>query len=132
MTSLTSRTLKIIVIEASLGYFVDIYDLTLFLIVRKDSLLAIGVTGDNLLTEGIYLLNMQVLGMVTASYRDFARRRSTSVAGALIRPCWPTPAGKVCAIIRSIFHRPPWHLQLLISQRPTPMECAPCAISLSR
>jgi MFS family permease len=64
MTSLTSRTLNIIVVVAALGYFVDIYDLTLFLIVRRDSLLAIGITGDNLLTQGLYLMNMQVLGMV--------------------------------------------------------------------
>ncbi len=64
MTNLNSRILNITVIVASLGYFVDIYDLTLFMIVRHDSLLAVGVTPDNLLSQGLFLLNMQVLGML--------------------------------------------------------------------
>ncbi len=64
MSTLNSRILNITVVVASLGYFVDIYDLTLFMIVRRDSLLAIGVSPDNLLSQGLYLLNMQVLGML--------------------------------------------------------------------
>src|SRR5258706_21512 len=53
-----------IVIVAALGYFVDIYDLILFGIVRMPSLKAIGVAEDQLLDVGIYLLNMQMTGML--------------------------------------------------------------------
>ncbi len=52
------------VIVAALGYFVDIYDLILFSIVRKESLLAIGVPAADLLDKGAYLLNMQMGGML--------------------------------------------------------------------
>lgn len=52
------------VIVAALGYFVDIYDLLLFSIVRKSSLESLGVVGDELLTKGILLLNMQMIGML--------------------------------------------------------------------
>ncbi len=53
-----------IVIVAALGYFVDIYDLILFGIVRVPSLKAIGVADNQLLDTGIYLLNMQMTGML--------------------------------------------------------------------
>ncbi|MFD2514169.1 MFS transporter [Pontibacter locisalis] len=53
------------VIVAALGYFVDIYDLVLFSIVRIPSLQDLGVTGQNeLLEQGVLLLNMQMLGML--------------------------------------------------------------------
>jgi MFS family permease len=64
VTNLTSRTLNIIVIVAALGYFVDIYDLVLFNIVRVPSLKALGYAGEDLLTQGKFLMNMQMLGMV--------------------------------------------------------------------
>jgi len=51
------------VIVAALGYFVDIYDLILFSVVRKPSLEAIGVTGEDLTTIGLRLLNLQMIGM---------------------------------------------------------------------
>src|SRR5882724_4783565 len=53
------------VIVAALGYFVDIYDLLLFSIVRKPSLLALGVTEANLLNEGEFLLQVQMVGLLT-------------------------------------------------------------------
>ncbi|GAA4466366.1 MFS transporter [Nibrella saemangeumensis] len=49
---------------AALGYLVDMYDLFLFSVVRVPSLKAIGVTGDALLSDGIFLLNMQMAGML--------------------------------------------------------------------
>lgn len=52
------------VIVAALGYFVDIYDLLLFSIVRVDSLESIGVTGADLLNEGVYLINLQMAGLL--------------------------------------------------------------------
>ncbi len=55
---------NIIVIIAALGYFVDIYDLILFGIVRVPSLKDIGIPDDLILNKGILLLNMQMLGML--------------------------------------------------------------------
>ena len=57
--------LSAIVIVASLGYFVDIYDLVLFSIVRVKSLNGIGITEAAAVTnQGLYLLNMQMGGML--------------------------------------------------------------------
>lgn len=52
------------VIVSALGYFVDIYDLILFSIVRIPSLIALGKTGEELFSDGILLLNMQMFGML--------------------------------------------------------------------
>jgi MFS family permease len=60
-----SILLNAAVIVAALGYFVDIYDLVLFSIVRIPSLLALGVRGQtDLLDKGVLLLNMQMAGML--------------------------------------------------------------------
>lgn len=52
------------VVVAALGYFVDIYDLLLFSIVRVDSLKSIGVAESDLLTTGASLLSWQMWGML--------------------------------------------------------------------
>ncbi len=52
------------VIVAALGYFVDIYDLVLFSIVRVPSLKALGLSGKDLVDQGVFLLNMQMVGML--------------------------------------------------------------------
>ena len=52
------------VLVAALGYFVDIYDLLLFAIIRVESLLDLGVAEADLLSEGVLLLNMQMGGML--------------------------------------------------------------------
>lgn len=52
------------VIVAALGYFVDIYDLVLFSIVRVPSLKALGLSGKDLVDQGVFLLNMQMIGML--------------------------------------------------------------------
>lgn len=59
-----SHILNWTVIVSALGYFVDIYDLLLFSIVRVSSLRSLGVVEDRLLETGVYLLNMQMLGML--------------------------------------------------------------------
>src|SRR5580658_9260567 len=55
-----------IIIVAACGYFVDIYDLILFNVVKKDSLEAImkGVTAEQVKSTGIFLFNMQMTGML--------------------------------------------------------------------
>jgi putative MFS transporter len=57
------RLLNAAVIVAALGYFVDIYDLLLFSIVRVDSLRSIGYTGREL-EVGAYLNNIQMTGLM--------------------------------------------------------------------
>lgn len=52
------------VIVAALGYFVDIYDLLLFGIVRTASLKDLGITGDAIRNQGEYLISMQMFGML--------------------------------------------------------------------
>lgn len=59
-----SQILKLPVIVAALGYLVDMYDIFLFSVVRKPSLEALGVIENNLLPQGVYLLNMQLIGML--------------------------------------------------------------------
>ena len=58
------QVLQAPVIIAALGYFVDIYDLLLFSIVRIPSLKALGLTGDQLLKQGIFLINVQMAGLL--------------------------------------------------------------------
>ncbi|WP_085812427.1 MFS transporter [Geoanaerobacter pelophilus] len=58
------QVLGLPVIVAALGYFVDIYDLVLFSIVRVPSLKGIGLSGQELIDKGVFLLNMQMAGML--------------------------------------------------------------------
>jgi len=58
------RSVRLAVLVAALGYFVDIYDLILFSIVRVRSLTDIGVAPADLLSTGVLLLNMQMMGML--------------------------------------------------------------------
>jgi MFS family permease len=62
--STTKQLLKLPVIVAALGYLVDMYDLFLFSVVRVPSLKALGVADDKLLPEGVFLLNMQLAGLL--------------------------------------------------------------------
>ncbi len=52
------------VIVAALGYFVDIYDLLLFSIVRIPSLRSMGVAEADLLSQGEFLLRVQMTGLL--------------------------------------------------------------------
>jgi MFS transporter, putative metabolite:H+ symporter len=61
---LLSLFLNTSVLVASLGYFVDIYDLILFGIVRVPSLTSLGVQQNHLIDVGILLLNLQMAGML--------------------------------------------------------------------
>jgi len=64
MPSRPSANAVLAVIAAALGYFVDAYDLVLYNIVRVQSLEALGVQGEALLTTGVDLLNLQLVGML--------------------------------------------------------------------
>lgn len=58
------NVVKASILLAALGYFVDIYDLILFSILRIKSLKAIGVAPDDLLSQGVLVLNAQMAGML--------------------------------------------------------------------
>jgi MFS family permease len=58
------QSLNFTVLVAALGYFVDMYDLVLYGIVRIPSLMSLGITGDDLVDKGVFLLNMQMIGML--------------------------------------------------------------------
>lgn len=52
------------ILVAAMGYFVDIYDLLLFSIVRVPSLKSLGFKGQILTDNGIFLLNVQMIGLL--------------------------------------------------------------------
>ena len=58
------------VIVAALGYFVDIYDLVLFSIVRVPSLKSLGLQGQDLINQGVFILNMQMVGMLIGALQS--------------------------------------------------------------
>ncbi len=55
---------NIAVIVAALGYFVDIYDLLLFTIVKAPSVLAVGATPATLLSDSTTIINWQMTGLL--------------------------------------------------------------------
>jgi len=59
-----NKKLYSLIAVAALGYFVDIYDLIVFNVVKNESLQAIGITGDALKNSEIYLFNIQMTGML--------------------------------------------------------------------
>jgi len=60
----SARNVRLVVIVAALGYFVDIYDLILFSVIRVKSLKTLGVPDAELLDQGVFLINMQMGGML--------------------------------------------------------------------
>lgn len=58
------RQAMLLILVAALGYFVDIYDLLLFSMVRAPSLVSLGVAPDQLLGQGVRLLDMQMGGLL--------------------------------------------------------------------
>jgi MFS family permease len=58
------KILTAAVIVAALGYFVDIFDLLLFSIVRKPSLASLGLNESQQVDLGLLLHNIQMIGML--------------------------------------------------------------------
>ena len=61
---LKKQFLNLAVIVAALGYFVDIYDLLLFTIVREPSLIGIHVGESDMLTASTKIINWQMTGLL--------------------------------------------------------------------
>lgn len=62
--TLKRRSVWLLVAVASLGYFVDIYDLIIFSIVRIESFRDIGIPEESMRLDGAYVLNMQMGGLL--------------------------------------------------------------------
>ena len=62
--SLSFAPVGLAVLVAALGYFVDLYDIVLFSILRVPSLRALGVAGADLTNVGGMLLDAQLAGML--------------------------------------------------------------------
>jgi MFS family permease len=60
----SNSILSITVIVAALGYFVDIYDLLLFTIVKKQSMLDVGATMSSMLADSTKVINWQMIGLL--------------------------------------------------------------------
>jgi putative MFS transporter len=58
------KRVNVLIVVAALGYFVDIYDLIVFNVVKNESLQALGYTGDALKSNEIFLFNLQMTGML--------------------------------------------------------------------
>ena len=56
--------LRLTVLVATLGYFVDLFDLILFVLVRVQSLRDLHVPADQMLRTGAFLLNVQMAGLL--------------------------------------------------------------------
>jgi len=55
---------QLAVIVSALGFFVDVYDLLLFGIVRKPSLADLGLTPDQIRSEGELIISIQMIGLL--------------------------------------------------------------------
>ena len=56
--------MSLAVIVGALGYFVDVYDLLLFSIIRVPSLKSLGLSADQLAKQGLNILNIQMIGLL--------------------------------------------------------------------
>ena len=64
MDKRTYGVFSIPVIVGALGYFVDIYDLLLFGIIRKQSLASLGLSESEVLTQGEFIISVQMIGLM--------------------------------------------------------------------
>jgi putative MFS transporter len=64
MPSKQASVFSLAVIVAALGYFVDIYDLLLFSIIRVTSLRDLGLSDADIATKGLLIINIQMAGLL--------------------------------------------------------------------
>ncbi|MBL7979262.1 MAG: MFS transporter [Bacteroidetes Order II. Incertae sedis bacterium] len=56
------------IVASALGFFVDLYDIIIVSVVRRASLLSVGVPESELLDKGVLLLNVQMAGMLIGGF----------------------------------------------------------------
>ncbi len=59
-----NKNITLLILVAALGYFVDIYDLLLFLIIKNKSLESLGVPASEISDRGLWLMNWQMAGLL--------------------------------------------------------------------
>ncbi|MEP6681791.1 MAG: MFS transporter [Parafilimonas sp.] len=64
MNNRQQSVFSLAVLVAALGYFVDIYDLLLFSIIRIPSLKSFGLNDDQISKDGLFIINIQMLGLL--------------------------------------------------------------------
>ncbi len=64
MQKTTASIFSIAVLVAALGYFVDIYDLLLFNIVRVESLKDLGLSSELIKKDGEFIISIQMIGLL--------------------------------------------------------------------
>ncbi|MFZ6013799.1 MAG: MFS transporter [Bacteroidota bacterium] len=64
MSARNSSLFQLAVIVSALGFFVDVYDLLLFGIIRKPSLTDLGLSPAEVLTEGEWIISVQMIGLL--------------------------------------------------------------------
>jgi len=64
MNQRSNAIFNITVLVAALGYFVDIYDLLLFQIVRVESLKDMGLSNEQVKSVGEYIISVQMIGLL--------------------------------------------------------------------
>src|SRR5215470_15647811 len=60
----SDRLFQLAVIVSALGFFVDVYDLLLFGIIRRPSLRDLGLSPDEILTKGELIISVQMIGLL--------------------------------------------------------------------
>ena len=68
MTRKQLSILSIPVIVGALGFFVDVYDLLLFSIVRKPSLESFHLSPDQVLSQGEWIISLQMVGLMIGGF----------------------------------------------------------------
>ena len=64
MSKNSTSLFQLAVVVSALGFFVDVYDLLLFAIIRKPSLADLGLSPAEILSQGEYLISVQMIGLL--------------------------------------------------------------------
>ena len=64
MPQKNTNLFQLAVIVSALGFFVDVYDLLLFGIVRKPSLTDLGLSPEEVLSQGEFIISVQMIGLL--------------------------------------------------------------------
>jgi len=64
MQNWSSNLFQSAVIVSALGFFVDVYDLLLFGILRKPSLQSLGLSPEQVLSQGEFIISVQMIGLL--------------------------------------------------------------------
>src|SRR5277367_6583658 len=64
MQTKSTSLFQLAVVVSALGFFVDVYDLLLFGILRKPSLADLGLSPNEIVTQGELIISVQMIGLL--------------------------------------------------------------------